>query len=90
MRPIGLLTGIRVERVVGRNRALAREWLKFRQRVCALLIQIRLFVGPMNVCRQHQKVQATLKSMNAYNRVRFGSLTDAPVAGPGMRPVNMN
>ena len=27
--------------------------------------------------------------MNAYNRVRFGSLRDAPVAAAGMRSVNI-
>ena len=84
MRPIGLLTGTSVERVVGRNRALAREWLKFRVRAgtaYAFCDSLKTFDGSTDIFKK------TPKSIYAYNRARFASLRDAQVAAPRMRSV---
>ena len=84
VRHVGLLTGIGVERSVGRNRALAREWLKLRVRAgtaYAFCDSLKTFDGSTDIFKK------TPKSIYAYNRARFASLRDAQVAAPRMRSV---
>ena len=84
VRHVGLLTGIGVARSDGRNRALAREWLKLRVRAgtaYAFCDSLKTFDGSTDIFKK------TPKSIYAYNRARFASLRDTQVAAPRMRSV---
>ena len=74
VRQVGLLMGTGVAQGGGRNRALAREWLKLRVRAgtaYAFCDSLKTFDGSTDIFKK------TPKSIYAYNRARFASLRDA-------------